>query len=154
MVTEKAAKERASWRVLVVDDEPCVRLLLHQYLSRIGYAVDVASDGSYALNMIHEHRYDALILDLKMPGIDGVELYDKIKEEANSLAQRIIFVTGDATGFDGRNVITAAGNLLIEKPFDLTELERTLEIVLVNGSDKMDPSTSNRFVNSSKPRSL
>ena len=64
MLTDKASKEGRSWRVLVVDDEPGVRLLLHQYLSRNGYVIDVASDGSFAWDMIHERHYDALILDL------------------------------------------------------------------------------------------
>ncbi len=151
MVTDKAAKERTDWSVLVVNDEPGVRLLLHQYLSRNGYAVDVASNGSYAWDMIHERHYDALILDLKMPETNGVELYDKIMEEANFLAQRIIVVTGAVIGFDGRNVITAAGNLLVEKPFDLTELGRTLKVVLANGSGKTGPFRSGNSDKSSLP---
>ena len=114
-------------RVLVVDDEPGIRSLLFQLLSRAGNTVDVAGDGTLALEMVARGRYDALIIDLKMPGISGEEVYRRLREMDRPLASRVIFITGDTIANETRAFVKATGNPLIEKPFDLVEFRRQFQ---------------------------
>ena len=112
--------------ILVVDDEPGIRLLLSQVLSRAGYLVDVADDGYDAWGSISKTWYDAFILDLKMPGSDGRELYQLMKKTDERMARRVIFITGDTVTQHTKVFLEETGNLLVEKPFDINELQRRL----------------------------
>jgi len=60
-------------RVLVVDDDDDIRLLLHELLSGAGYLVETAQDGRAALRVFHENPIDVVVLDLSMPDLDGFE---------------------------------------------------------------------------------
>ena len=139
MLIEKAPKNTSPVRVLVVDDEPGIRLLLTRFLTGAGYAVDVASDGAHAWDMIHDHRYAALVLDLRMPGTGGVALYQRIKDAGELLAHRVVFITGSLISHNDGQLISASGNPLLQKPFDLAELEHKLQRVLTDGSSAADP---------------
>ena len=66
--------------LLVADDEDVIRNLFERILCKEGYMISMAIDGLDALNKIKENDYDMLILDLKMPGINGMEVINKIKE--------------------------------------------------------------------------
>ena len=68
-------------RVLVVDDEPMVRDTLGQVLADEGYIVDVAVDGGDALARVHANRPDAILLDLMMPGLTGIELCELLHND-------------------------------------------------------------------------
>ncbi len=126
----EAPDEHQSKHILVVDDEPVIRALLSRVLSRVGYIVDVANEGSSAWDLISQRRYDAIIVDLKMPGINGEVLYRRIHEVDQLQAGRVIFVTGDTVGHESRNFVADTGNALVEKPFDLLELQRLLQSML------------------------
>ena len=126
----EAPDEHQSKHILVVDDEPVIRALLSRVLSRVGYIVDVANEGSSAWDLISQRRYDAIIVDLKMPGINGEVLYRRIHEVDQLQASRVIFVTGDTVGHESRNFVADTGNALVEKPFDLLELQRLLQSML------------------------
>ncbi|MFH1141802.1 MAG: response regulator [Chloroflexota bacterium] len=117
-------------RVLVVDDEPGIRTLLAQLLSRAGYVVDMAQDGSDAWAMLQKRPYAALILDLKMPGNGGEALYQQLKRVNEILARRVIFITGDIVNHAEREFVAATGNPIIEKPFDLNTLQQQLQSLL------------------------
>jgi len=66
-------------RVLVVDDEPIVREILDGYLHRGGFDVATASDGPGALDAFETHSPDLIVLDLMLPGIDGLEVFRRIR---------------------------------------------------------------------------
>ncbi len=117
-------------RVLVVDDEPGIRTLLTQLLSSAGYLVDMAQDGSDGWAMLQKRSYAAIILDLKMPGNGGEALYHQLKGVNEILARRVIFITGNIVNHAERNFVTATGNPIIEKPFDLNTLQQLLESLL------------------------
>ncbi len=114
-------------RVLVVDDEPGIRTLLAQLLSGAGYVVDMAKDGADAWAMLQKRPYAAVILDLKMPGNGGEALYQQLKSVNEILARRVIFITGDIVNHAEREFVSATGNPIIEKPFDLNTLQQLLE---------------------------
>src|SRR5574337_855980 len=67
-------------RLLVVDDEVDTCANLSDILTDLGYQVDVAYDGLSALELVKQHAYDVALLDLKMPGMDGLELYRRLKQ--------------------------------------------------------------------------
>ncbi|HEV8621983.1 MAG TPA: response regulator, partial [Actinomycetota bacterium] len=71
-------------RVLVVDDEPMVREVLARYLEKDGFAVDTASDGAEALEAFESHRPDLVLLDLMLPRVDGLEVFRRIRAQAQT----------------------------------------------------------------------
>jgi DNA-binding response OmpR family regulator len=82
-------------RVLVVDDEPNVRSALTRSLALLGYRADAASSGYEALGMLQRTPYDLMVLDLRMPGMDGVEVMQRSRQLRPDLL--VIVLTGHAT---------------------------------------------------------
>jgi signal transduction histidine kinase/ActR/RegA family two-component response regulator len=82
-------------RVLVIDDEETIDELITEILSEEGSQVDSASTGEQALQKMKEQRYDLIVCDIRMPGMDGREVYSKIERSEPQLAERFLFVTGD-----------------------------------------------------------
>jgi PAS domain S-box-containing protein len=109
-------------RVLIVDDEPAIRRVLTRYLSRRGHAVDEASEGAAALRMIESSSYDVILTDLRMPGMGGEELLEKLRGRAIDV--RLVFMTGDAGG--GATGLELQVPLL-HKPLDLEAVVRVVE---------------------------
>lgn len=111
-------------RVLVVDDERGVRDMLQFELGHDGYQVDTAESGARAVEMLRKHRYDAVITDYKMPGMNGAETIAALKRMEPDLA--IIVGTGYAS-IDATLDCMKAGALdLIEKPYDFDDLRQLL----------------------------
>jgi len=107
-------------KVMVVDDEQTIVELLTHLLQRIGYVVDVAGDGNEAMEKLGAGDYDLIISDLKMPnGFTGDKLHEFIKFRDPSLAQRMIFITGDAVNPQTQKFLRSTGNLYLEKPFPI-----------------------------------
>ena len=114
-------------RVLVADDNRTNRLILEQMLKSAGYGVDVASDGEQALEHLTTGRYRAAVLDLHMPGLDGISLLRRYRQ-SQPLGQRIpiVMLTADAT-FDARSACAEAGaDAFLTKP---TTTESLLSIL-------------------------
>lgn len=86
--------EQRSARILVVDDEAMIRLTLEMLLRRRGYAVTIASIGAEALALIEQQPFDLLLLDLKMPGMSGIEVAQRAR--ALQPAAKILILTGSS----------------------------------------------------------
>lgn len=84
-------------KLLIVDDERTVRLLLAKILSCADYAVDLSEHGKHALQMLHRNSYDLIITDVNMPEMDGISFYRAIKEDLPELKDRVLFLTGNPT---------------------------------------------------------
>ena len=108
--------------LLVVDDEPHIRDLLVRVLEQERYTVDLAKEGEEAWNMLMERSYDCIVLDLKMPGVCGRELYQRINESNYELARKVIFITGDTISNNPLDFILSTGNLVVSKPLDMDVL--------------------------------
>ncbi len=67
-------------RILLVDDEEHIRLLFKEELEEEGYVIDLASNGFEALEKLKEQRFDLVVLDIKMPGMDGIQTLNEIKK--------------------------------------------------------------------------
>jgi DNA-binding NtrC family response regulator len=107
-------------RILVVDDDDDIRANLADILNDLGYVVSTASDGPAALKCVHESDFDVVILDFKMPGVDGATLYGEIKHVRPSIAA--IMVTAYA-GSDGVKRAVEAGTWdVLQKPVNIAEL--------------------------------
>lgn len=113
-------------RILVIDDEPLIVDLLTLLLSRFGYQVDQASGAQEALAQLDTQ--DAVFVDIRMPGMDGEEFYERVKARFPAMVRRLIFVTGDLANPQTISFIHRTGNLYLEKPFTLKELRGLLEV--------------------------
>ena len=109
-------------KVLVIEDEPALSVAVSEALTDAGFRVDRAADGQEALARIKTELYDLLVCDLKMPRMDGPTLYRAIMETKPTLAQRIIFVTGDVAGTDAERFLEETGCQWLAKPFRLRDL--------------------------------
>ena len=116
-------------RILVVDDEESIRELYRAELAEEGYEVDLAGDGLLALRRIDAFRPDLVTLDVKMPGIDGIETLRRIREKNPTLP--VILVT--AFGEFKQDFNTWASDAYIVKSHDTTELKLTVRRLLRNG---------------------
>jgi len=118
----RSAEPAAVARLLVVDDEPEVVAMLRDMLERAGYDVAVAESGAVALEMVGAANFDAVVSDLRMPDMDGAELWRQVARREPRLGQRILFVTGDTLSRDTRQFLTSAGCGTLEKPFTKADL--------------------------------
>jgi PAS domain S-box-containing protein len=117
-------------RVLVVDDEPLVRELLGQELAGEGYRVETVDGAAAALDRLRGDDYHLVLLDIKMPGMSGIELYQQTCKLKPSLASRVIFITGDTMSPDTREFLSQAKVPYIAKPFNLEKLKGEIRAAL------------------------
>ncbi|OHB33261.1 MAG: two-component system response regulator [Desulfuromonadaceae bacterium GWC2_58_13] len=108
-------------RILVADDEESIRWVLSKALSKQGYAVELAVDGSEALDLIHKKSFDLAVLDIKMPGISGLDLLSRIQEECPGLL--VVIMTAESTMKNAVEAMKRGAYDYITKPFDLDALD-------------------------------
>jgi PAS domain S-box-containing protein len=115
-------------RVLVIDDEPTIRLGLRRFFTRRGWRVDEAADGAEGLSALLAERfaYAAVVSDLKMPGCSGIELHDHVAAVAPELLDRIVFSTGDVASPEAAEFVRRTRCKVLQKPFELRALEAIL----------------------------
>ena len=106
-------------RILLVEDDTAMREHLARALVRSGYGVETAADGEIALDRLAAERFDLLLTDIVMPGVDGIELAQRAGDMAPDM--RVMFITGFAA------VTLKAGRArpdarVLSKPFHLREL--------------------------------
>ncbi|MEX2583054.1 MAG: PAS domain S-box protein [Gemmatimonadota bacterium] len=116
-------------RILVVDDEVAVRRAAVRFLGRRGHEVDEAIDGAEALRWLNDAQYDVILSDLRMPGLDGQELIQRLRERGDGMERRVILLTGDAT-----RAHLDIGVPVLTKPIQLAEVARVVE-QLASGRD-------------------
>jgi DNA-binding NtrC family response regulator len=107
-------------RILIIDDEGGIRDSLETLLTLEGFAVDAAADGSAGMDLITRHSYDLLLLDLSLPGENGLELLPRIKNLAPDLP--IIMITAYGTVGNVVDAIRAGASNFIQKPWDNEKL--------------------------------
>lgn len=107
-------------RVLVVDDEEPFRRLLKKELTRKGFSVEVAGDGESALNLVRQDSFDVVLLDIVMPGIDGITVMKRMMKDPSSPA--IIVLTGRATVETAVDAMKNGAYDYLTKPYKLDEL--------------------------------
>ncbi len=116
-------------RALVVDDEPDVAGALAELLAADGYAVEAALSGEAARSMLVDAGFDLILCDLRMPGMDGRQLFTWLRQVHPELVGRLAFATGDALGSEAARFLAEAGRPVLEKPFTQTALRRVTSAV-------------------------
>ncbi len=114
--------------ILIVDDEPDICANLKDILTDLGYRVDTAPDGRAALDLARGEPYDVALLDLKMPGMDGLTLYREIKKLRPGTVA--ILITAYAKSEIARAALGAGAWKILGKPLDLTRLLGLLDEAL------------------------
>jgi CheY-like chemotaxis protein len=115
--TEKAHKKRRA-KILVVDDEEAILQLLSRILFEEGYLVETVDSGEEALQRIKARNYDLVIIDIKLPGMSGFELYERIKEANLSKVGEVLFITGDLLDPATKEFLLNTKKPYVAKPFD------------------------------------
>ena len=114
-------------RILVADDEESMRWVLSKALRKKGFSVDLARDGDEALSLIQSQPYDMAILDIKMPGLTGLELLDRVRELKSDLL--VVIMTAEASMKNAVEAMKRGAYDYITKPFDLDVIDAIVEKV-------------------------
>jgi PAS domain S-box-containing protein len=109
-------------RILVVDDELPIANTLRELLAPV-HEVVAATSGAEALAALEAAEFDVVFCDLVMPGMSGMDLYQRIRAERPSLAPRVVFMTGGAFTERNADFLSSVENLRVEKPFSLGVVE-------------------------------
>jgi CheY-like chemotaxis protein len=110
-------------RVLVVDDQRINRLVLVDMLSTVGIDAVEVEDAIKALDLLTREPFDLILMDIRMPHMDGYEAVQRIRQMHGEIASvPIVMVTGDVTYDCGRRAAAAGANRLLHKPVSMTEL--------------------------------
>ena len=123
-------------KVLVVEDEKNIAAYLKKGLEEVGYIVDVANDGEAAHYYININKYDLILLDRMIPGINGVTLCKRIRQEGNK--SYIIMVTAKDSTDDKIEGLDAGADDYITKPFAFAELLARIRAIFRRESDEKE----------------
>jgi CheY-like chemotaxis protein len=113
-------------RVLLVDDEEALRRPLGKYLRRRGADVTEAGDGKAALAALQVSGVDVIVADLRMPRMDGLEMYSALEATRPDLALRLVFLSGDLSELSAAGRLQIPNDRILLKPVDLKTLEETV----------------------------
>jgi len=111
--------------IMVVDDELIVRESLKGWLEKFGYGVHTAEDAQDALEKLESETYDVLFVDIKMPGMDGIELLKKVKEDQPDVI--VVMITAHGSIESAIAAMKAGASDYLMKPFDPEDLELLIE---------------------------
>ncbi|HYC33605.1 MAG TPA: response regulator [Gemmatimonadales bacterium] len=112
--------------VLLIDDEPCILSSVARVLEYSGYRVSTASSGEQAVALAARETFHAVMCDLRMPGLSGVALCERLWEANPELRGRLVVVSGDLGSPDIPELIARAGIPSLAKPFGKADLLRVL----------------------------
>jgi len=117
-------------KILIVDDEKPVCDMLEKFLIKKGYETVIALSGEEAIRKVNEERPHLILLDIRMPGMDGIETLKKIREIDKKVG--IVMITAVKDDDVGRKCAELGAYDYITKPLDFEYLERVLLIKLLN----------------------
>jgi CheY-like chemotaxis protein len=121
-------------KVLVIDDEHTSVDLLVAVLQFLGHQTEATSSGREALQKIAHHDYDLIICDVKMPEVDGRQVYQFVKEQHPHMVKRLIFTSGDTVSEKSRKFLDKTGCQFLSKPFLLDEFKQAINQASMHGA--------------------
>lgn len=122
-----------SAKILVVDDEPNIVLILEFLLQREGYHVEKAYNGLQALELADTFQPDIIVLDVMMPGMDGFEVARKMRSNPVLESAKIVFLTAKGTQRDKESGYANGAEYYMIKPFDNDEFVNTINEIMAYG---------------------
>ncbi len=123
-------------KILVVDDEASLRLLLSNELSRMGYTVEAVADGETALNRLRDEFFHIVLLDIVMPKMSGIDVLRVIKQE--TIQSEVIILTGNATLESAIESMKLGAFEYVRKPYSLNELLIHIERAIEHQRSQLD----------------
>jgi len=112
-------------KILIVEDEAMMRNLLLKILESEGYKVTLASSAQEALDKLQQEKYDLMLSDVKMPGMNGFELLEKVKSQWNDMA--VIVMTGYGDAYTVKEALMKGADEYLSKPFKSHEVSLIVE---------------------------
>jgi phosphate regulon transcriptional regulator PhoB len=128
-------------KILIIDDEKDIVELISYNLKKEGFFVDFSFDGEKALDKIHSNNYDLIVLDLMLPGIQGLELCRMMKNNPRTSNLPIIMLTAKTEEVDKIIGLEMGADDYISKPFNVRELVARIKAVLRRTSDLKTPAS-------------
>jgi DNA-binding response OmpR family regulator len=119
-------------KILVVEDNPDIAANIGDYLEDHGHVVDFAYDGVTGLHLAVSQEFDAIVLDLMLPGMDGLDVCKKLREEANKDTPVLMLTARDTLNEKLTGFASGADDYMV-KPFALQELEARLRVLARRG---------------------
>jgi DNA-binding response OmpR family regulator len=116
--------------VLVADDDEDILLLVTTRLKRDGFEIVQASNGDEALAVARERRPALAVLDIGMPGLDGVEVLEQIRADGDLRAMKVLLLTAKAQESDVRRGFAAGADAYVKKPFSPADLSARVRELL------------------------
>ncbi len=126
-------------KILVVDDEPSIVSNIRAYLEREGYVVQTAEDGPSALRLAHSFAPDLVVLDIMLPGIDGLEVLRRLRQDSEVY---VLLLTARADETDKVIGLTVGADDYLTKPFSPRELVARIKAILRRGRGTAEPTTT------------
>ena len=126
-------------KLLIVDDELLIRDLLYDFFKSRDYDITVAESGQGALAQMEESHFDTIILDMKMPDMDGLELATKIRAADDDVP--IIFMTGYPSMETAIEALRKRADDYFIKPFNLKQMNRAVESALTRSGCPIPPAS-------------
>lgn len=120
-------------KVLIVDDQFGIRTLLNEVLQKEGYEIFQAANGLQALDVTEKHDPDLVLLDMKIPGMDGLEILSKLKEIKADIKVIIMTAYGEKDLIEKTKELGALAHF--SKPFDIDEIRSAVRKYLFQPSD-------------------
>jgi len=126
-------REGTGKKVLAIDDEDAILLMVRETLSEHGYEVHVAQDGESALRCLEQTSFDLVLCDWKMPGLNGEQIYERLRVSNPVLSERMIFFTGDVINEKAQRFLGERHKVCLSKPFSLVEFRAAIGQALAAG---------------------
>jgi two-component system KDP operon response regulator KdpE len=133
--TEVRVEDMTQQTILVVDDEAPMRKLIASNLTASGYDVHTAADGTEGLKLIDEHLFDLLLLDINLPGPDGLQVLDAIRRE---LKTPVLMLSGRGRERDKVGALDLGADDYLTKPFGIAELLARVRALLRRAAEGPD----------------
>ncbi len=123
------AREDANGMILLIEDNRGIAEMVGEFLERRGYGVDYAADGVTGLRLAMQNSYDVIVLDLMLPGLDGLELCRRLRLEAKR-STPVLMLTARDTLEDKLSGLDAGADDYLVKPFEIRELEARVRALI------------------------
>ena len=140
-------------RILIIEDDTTIAANLYDFLESRGHAVDAAADGVTGLHLAISQTFDAIVLDLGLPGMDGLTLTKKLREEAH-VETPILMLTARDTLDDKLEGFSRGADDYLVKPFSLKEVEARLLSMNRRSSGRIAPRTLEAGALSLDPKTM
>jgi two-component system NtrC family sensor kinase len=136
---ERAPARYPGRRALVVDDDEAILRYCSEYLKDLALDVDLCRSGSEAMERLESRMYDLILLDVRMPDLDGREILGRLRAAGRHQCERVVFITGDTADRATMDFLQSCGRPYLLKPFAPTAADRLLALLLRGSGGDGDP---------------